>query len=141
MVHPGGPFWAKKDLGSWSIPKGEFAPEEDPLSAAKREFEEETGLTAVGECTPLTPIKQPSGKIVRAWAIEGDCDPKAMRSNTFSMEWPRGSGRHMVVPEVDRADWFTIEAAKKKIVKGQVGFLEELVKVLHDQPAAGNVLI
>ena len=85
LVHPGGPFWAKKDLGSWSIPKGEFDPDEDPLASAKREFEEETGFAAVGEFKLLAPLKQPSGKIVHAWAFEGDCDPLAIKSNTFSI--------------------------------------------------------
>ncbi len=130
LVHPGGPFWAKKDLGSWSIPKGEFDPDDDPLASAKREFEEETGFAAVGEFKLLAPLKQPSGKIVHAWAFEGDCDPKAINSNTFSIEWPPRSGKMQAFPEVDRAGWFTIDAAKKKILKGQVGFLEELQHLL-----------
>jgi len=130
LVHPGGPFWAKKDLGSWSIPKGEFDPDDDPLASAKREFEEETGFAAVGEFKLLAPLKQPSGKIVHAWAFEGDCDPKAINSNTFSIEWPPWSGKMQAFPEVDRAGWFTIDAAKKKILKGQVGFLEELQDLL-----------
>ncbi|MCZ6775226.1 MAG: NUDIX domain-containing protein [Ignavibacteria bacterium] len=130
LVHPGGPFWAKKDLGSWSIPKGEFDPDGDPLASAKREFEEETGFAAVGEFKLLAPLKQPSGKIVHAWAFEGDCDPKAIKSNTFSIEWPPRSGKMQAFPEVDRAGWFTIDAAKKKILKGQVGFLEELQHLL-----------
>ena len=130
LVHPGGPFWAKKDLGSWSIPKGEFDPGEDPLASAKREFEEETGFAAVGEFKLLAPLKQPSGKIVHAWAFEGDCDLKAIKSNTFSIEWPPRSGKMQAFPEVDRAGWFTIDAAKKKILKGQVGFLEELRHLL-----------
>jgi predicted NUDIX family NTP pyrophosphohydrolase len=126
LVHPGGPYWAKKDLGSWSIPKGEFTPDEDPLEAARREFEEETGFPAAGHFRPLTPIRQPSGKMVHAWAFEGDCDPSAIKSNTFSMEWPPRSGKYQEFPEVDRAEWFTIEAAKDKILKGQGGFLDEL---------------
>ncbi len=130
LVHPGGPFWAKKDLGSWSIPKGEFDLDDDPLASAKREFEEETGFAAVGEFKLLAPLKQPSGKIVHAWAFEGDCDPKAIKSNTFSIEWPPRSGKMQAFPEVDRAGWFTIDAAKKKILKGQVGFLEELQHLL-----------
>ena len=130
LVHPGGPFWAKKDLGSWSIPKGEFDPDDDPLASAKREFEEETGFAAVGEFKLLAPLKQPSGKIVHAWAFEGDCDPKAIKSNTFSIEWPPRSGKMQAFPEVDRAGWFTIDAAKKKILKGQLGFLEELQHLL-----------
>jgi predicted NUDIX family NTP pyrophosphohydrolase len=127
LVHPGGPYWAKKDLGSWSIPKGEFPPEEEPFQAARREFEEETGFpAAAGHFRPLTPIRQPSGKMVHAWAFEGDCDPSAIKSNLFSMEWPPRSGKYQEFPEVDRAEWFTIETAKDKILKGQVGFLDEL---------------
>ena len=140
LVHPGGPYWAKKDLGSWSIPKGEFTPEEDPLEAARREFEEETGFPATGHFSPLTPIRQPSGKIVHAWAFEGDCDPSAIKSNTFSMEWPPRSGKYQEFPEVDRAEWFTIETAKDKILKGQVGFLDELQGMIGsgpDAPATG----
>jgi predicted NUDIX family NTP pyrophosphohydrolase len=126
LVHPGGPYWAKKDLGSWSVPKGEFAPDEDPLEAARREFEEETGLPVAGPFRPLTPIRQPGGKLVQVWAFEGDGDPSAIKSNTFSMEWPPRSGQYQEFPEVDRAGWFTIETAKEKILKGQVGFLDEL---------------
>jgi len=98
LVHPGGPFWAKKDAAAWSIPKGEFAADEDPLAAAQREFAEETGLTPSGPFTALTPIKQTGGKIVQAWAVEGDCDPAAVRSNTFTMEWPPRSGRRQEFP-------------------------------------------
>jgi predicted NUDIX family NTP pyrophosphohydrolase len=130
LVHPGGPFWAKKDLGSWSIPKGELNPNEDPLASAKREFAEETGFAAIGEFTPLTPLKQSGGKIVHAWAFEGDCDPNAIKSNTFSMEWAPRSGKMKSFPEVDRAEWLTIDVAKNKILKGQVGFLEELQQLL-----------
>lgn len=126
LVHPGGPFWAKKDSGVWSIPKGEFGPDEDPLLAAKREFEEETGYQASGPFRPLTPITQPSGKVVHAWTIEGDCDPTAIRSNTFLLEWPPGSGKYQEFPEVDRAGWFSMNEAKERILKGQRGFLEEL---------------
>jgi predicted NUDIX family NTP pyrophosphohydrolase len=138
LAHPGGPFWAKKDLGSWSIPKGEFTPGEEALEAAQREFAEETGFLATGPFHPLTPLKQSSGKIVQAWAFEGDGDAAAMKSNTFSMEWPRGSGKHQEFPEVDRAEWFTIEAAKEKILKGQVGFLEELQRMVESNPADRN---
>ncbi len=126
LVHPGGPFWKKKDAGAWSIPKGEYVAGEDPLDAAKREFQEETGLAARGPFIPLTPLKQPGGKIVHAWAFEGDCDAEASKSNTFSMEWPPGSGRRQEFQEVDRAGWFTIEDAKRKILRGQAGFLGEL---------------
>ena len=126
LVHPGGPFWAKKDSGAWSIPKGEFVEGEEPLAAAKREFEEETGFTADGKFTELKPLKQPSGKIIYAWALEGDCDASRIRSNTFSMEWPPRSGQQQEFPEVDRGGWFELEAAKAKLLKGQLGFLEQL---------------
>ena len=129
LVHPGGPFWVKKDIGSWSIPKGEYTSEEDPFDVAKREFNEETGFQASGEFIPLTPLKQPSGKIITAWAFEGDCDASAIQSNTFVMEWPPRSGRQQEFPEVDRAGWFPIRVAKEKVTKGQVGFLEEVERV------------
>jgi predicted NUDIX family NTP pyrophosphohydrolase len=135
LVHPGGPFWAKKDLGSWSIPKGEYDPGESPLEVAKREFEEETGFPAIGKFRPLASLKQPSGKVVHAWTFEGDCDATAIKSNTFSMEWPPRSGKQQEFPEVDRAEWFKIEIARDKILKGQVGFLEELQKTLGSEPA------
>ena len=130
LVHPGGPFWAKKDLGAWSLPKGEYTPAEDALAAARREFAEETGFAAEGEFLPLTPLKQPSGKLISAWALVGDCDPEAVKSNTFAMEWPPRSGQTQEFPEVDRAGWFTIEEGKVKIIKGQTGFLEELTQIL-----------
>ena len=126
LVHPGGPFWAKKDLGAWSIPKGEYDPGEDPIAAARREFQEETGCVAAGPFTPLTPVKQGSGKIVTAWAVEGDCDPATIKSNTFSIEWPPHSGKRQEFPEIDRAGWFGIEEAKKKILKGQLPVIDEL---------------
>jgi predicted NUDIX family NTP pyrophosphohydrolase len=130
LVHPGGPFWAKKDAGSWSIPKGEYTPGEDPLKVAKREFQEETSFKASGEFVPLTPRKQPSGKVITAWAFEGDCDASAIKSNTFLMEWPPHSNRRQEFPEVDRAGWFSISVAKEKIIKGQSGFLDELTKII-----------
>jgi predicted NUDIX family NTP pyrophosphohydrolase len=130
LVHPGGPFWKKKDAGSWSIPKGEYTPGEYPLEVAKREFQEETSFKATGEFIPLTPRKQPSGKIITAWALEGDCDTSAIKSNTFLMEWPPRSGRQQEFPEVDRAGWFSISVAKEKIIKGQSGFLDELTQIL-----------
>jgi predicted NUDIX family NTP pyrophosphohydrolase len=130
LVHPGGPFWAKKDAGSWSIPKGEYTSEEDPFEVAKREFQEETSFKASGKFVPLTPRKQPSGKVITAWAFEGDCDASAIKSNTFMMEWPPGSGRQQEFPEVDRAGWFSISKAKEKIIKGQVGFLDELNQIV-----------
>lgn len=126
LVHPGGPFWAAKDDGAWSIPKGEIADDEDPLAAARREFEEETGFVAGDDMRPLTPIRLPSGKVVHAWAVRGDADPAALESNTFSMEWPPRSGRHQEFPEVDRAAWLSIAEAKRKITKGQLPLLLEL---------------
>ena len=126
LVHPGGPFWAGKDAHAWSIPKGEFAAGEEPLQAAKREFAEETGLAVAGEFMALTPVKQPGGKTVHAWALEADCDPAAVKSNTFAIEWPPRSGRMQAFPEVDRADWFPLPVAREKIHKGQVRLLDEL---------------
>ena len=137
LVHPGGPFWAKKDLGSWSIPKGEFSQDEDALKAARREFEEETGFLPTGRFIRLDAIKQPSGKLIHAWAFEGDLDARKIKSNTFSIEWPPNSGKQREFPEVDRAEWLAIETAKEKIIKGQVGFIEELQRVLDaDSPDA-----
>src|SRR6266516_6378285 len=124
LVHPGGPFWARKDDGVWSIPKGEFEPGEDPLDAAKRKFTEETGFTASGDFVPLKPLKQPSGKVVHAWAVERDCDPALVRSNTFEFK-----GREY--PEIDRAAWFGLAEARRKILRGQAGFLDELDAQLH----------
>lgn len=126
LVHPGGPFWASKDLGVWSIPKGEFEPGEDPLEAARREFEEETGHQAAGEFRELKPVRQAGGKIVYAWALRGDCDPQAVSSNTFTIEWPPRSGRRQQFAEIDRAGWFALDVAKKKILKGQRDLLEQL---------------
>lgn len=130
LVHPGGPFWVKKDLGVWSIPKGEIDEGEDPLEAARREFEEETGFRPEGTFREMAPVQQRSGKIVYAWAVEGDCDPAALRSNTFPLEWPPRSGRLTDVPEVDRGGWFTTAAAREKVLPGQIGLLEELEKML-----------
>jgi predicted NUDIX family NTP pyrophosphohydrolase len=126
LVHPGGPFWKNKDQGAWSIPKGEFAPGDDPLEAAKREFHEETGFTVEGPYQTLQPLKQRSGKIVHAWLVQGDFDPAMTRSNTFKLEWPRGSGKWIDVPEVDRADWFSLDVAREKILPGQQPFLDQL---------------
>ncbi len=132
LVHPGGPFWAKKDGGAWSIPKGEYTSEENPLEAAKREFKEETGFEPpAGKMMELQPIKQPSGKVVIAWAVEGDFDAGKINSNTFSMEWPPKSGKQQEFPEVDRAEWFSLEEAKAKILKGQAGFIEQLIENLE----------
>jgi len=131
LVHPGGPFWAKKDLGAWSIPKGEFD-EEEPFEAAVREFKEETGFGNDGEFLPLTALKQPSRKLVYGWALEGDCNPAELKSNCFKLEWPPKSGKIQEFPEVDKADWFDIEIGKKKIAKGQMEFLVELEAILRD---------
>jgi len=130
LVHPGGPFWRNKDGGAWSIPKGEYAATEDPLGAAKREFEEETGTRPEGEFIALGDRRQPGGKIVRAWALAGDLDPTRIRSNSFSLEWPPKSGKMREFPEVDRAEWFSIDAAREKILKGQAGFLDQLAALL-----------
>jgi predicted NUDIX family NTP pyrophosphohydrolase len=128
LVHPGGPLWAKKDEGAWSIPKGEFTDDEDPLAAARREFEEEMGAPARGEFLPLTPLKQSGGKLVFAWAVRSDFDPATLKSNLFSMEWPPRSGKRREFPEIDRAQWFTLDQARSKILKGQAGFLDQLVE-------------
>ncbi len=130
LAHPGGPFWAKKDLGAWTVPKGEYGPGETALEAARREFGEETACQSAGDLIPLTPRRQPSGKIISVWAFEGDCDPEALRSNTISLEWPPGSGRQLEFPEIDRAAWFTLGEARVKIAPGQRGFLEELEQLL-----------
>jgi predicted NUDIX family NTP pyrophosphohydrolase len=130
LVHPGGPFWARKDDGAWSIPKGEYLPGEDPLAAARREFAEETGSPAEGEATALGAFRQPSGKIVDVWAIEGDFDPATLRSNTFTLEWPPRSGHMREVPEVDRAGWFAPEEAQRKLIKGQRPILKALLQHL-----------
>lgn len=119
LVHPGGPFWAKKDEAAWSIPKGLVDEGEDVLAAARREFEEETGMKPEGPARPLGAFKQPSGKIVHAWAVRGDFAPETLKSNAFEMEWPPKSGKRQSFPEVDRAAWFDRDTAMRKIVKGQ----------------------
>jgi predicted NUDIX family NTP pyrophosphohydrolase len=136
LVHPGGPFWAKKDAGAWSIPKGEVAEGEDLLSAAQREFHEELGFRAEGVFVALSPIQQKGGKTVHAWAIEGDCDPAAVHSNTFKMEWPPRSGRMAEFPEVDRAEFFDLPTARTKINAGQAALLDELAGQLRDRARA-----
>ncbi len=130
LVHPGGPLWTHKDFGAWSIPKGLVDKDEELLEAAKREFAEETGLSATGPFLPLTPVKLKSGKIVYAWAVEGDCDPGKMKSNTFTMEWPPRSGKQQAFPEADRAAWFALDEAKQRITPGQTALLEELRHIL-----------
>lgn len=129
IVHPGGPYWANKDLGAWSIPKGEFT-EEDPLAAALREFEEETGASLAGEFIAMTPVKLQSGKTIFAFMKEGDFDTSALRSNTFTLEWPPKSGKQENYPEVDRAEWVEIQRARQKLTKGQVKLVDELAKSL-----------
>jgi predicted NUDIX family NTP pyrophosphohydrolase len=126
LVHPGGPLWAKRDRGAWSIPKGLFDAPEEPLAAARREFREETGFEASGAPLALTPRQQPSGKWIHAWAVKGDVDPAKLHSNTFKMEWPRGSGKQQEFPEVDRGEWFVLDEARRRILPGQVPFLDEL---------------
>jgi predicted NUDIX family NTP pyrophosphohydrolase len=122
----GGPFWARKDLGAWSIPKGEVEPGEDLLAAARREFREETGVNPPGEPFALGLIKQTGGKVVHAWAMEGDLDPRGLKSNTFSVEWPRGSGQMREYPEVDRAEWFELAEAHRRMIPSQVPLLDVL---------------
>ena len=130
LSHPGGPFFQSKDEGVWSIPKGEPEAGEDLLAAARREFAEETGLAPQEPFIPLSPIQQKGGKVVHAWAFEGDCDPNCLFSNTFRMEWPPKSGREMEFPEMDKADFFSLEAAKRKINPAQVPLLDELLAIL-----------
>jgi predicted NUDIX family NTP pyrophosphohydrolase len=129
LIHPGGPFWAKKD--AWSIPKGEYTSDEDPLAAARREFQEETGSPIEGDFLPLGQIRQPSGKQVTAWAVEGDFAPETLVSNTCKIEWPPRSGRQIEIPEADRGAWFSIESARAKIFKGQDALLDRLLAALR----------
>ncbi|WHZ24484.1 MAG: MutT-like protein [Nitrospira sp.] len=130
LVHPGGPFWVRKDEGAWSIPKGEYEAGTDPLTAAKREFQEETGFEVDGTFHSLITLKQPSGKLISAWAVEGDVDASALASNTFTLEWPPKSGRVLEVPEVDRGAWCDIPTARVKLQPGQRGFLDQLQRLL-----------
>ena len=136
LGHPGGPFWSRKDQGAWTIPKGLIGPGESPLSAAQREFAEETGYRPGGEAIPLGSAKQPGGKVVHVWAIEEDWDPADLQSNTFEMEWPPRSGRRQSFPELDRASWFGIGEARLKILKGQAVFLDRLLETIG--PAEGS---
>jgi predicted NUDIX family NTP pyrophosphohydrolase len=130
LVHPGGPFWKNKDSGAWSIPKGEFEAGEDPLEAARREFHEETGFSVKGSFIALRPVRQSGGKVVHAWAVEGDCEAESIKSNSFTMEWPPRSGQRKEFLEVDRAGWFGFSVAREKILKGQLPLLDELERVL-----------
>jgi predicted NUDIX family NTP pyrophosphohydrolase len=129
LVHPGGPLWARRDAGAWTIPKGELDDDEDPLAAARRELAEETGVRLEGPFHPLAPIRQRGGKIVHAWACRGDVDPTTLRSNTFEMEWPPRSGKRATFPEVDRAEYFSLDAARTKINPAQVALLDELARL------------
>jgi predicted NUDIX family NTP pyrophosphohydrolase len=131
LVHPGGPFFARKDLGAWSIPKGEYDESEDPLVAARREFREETGLAVEGNFLPLTAIKQKGGKEVLAWAVEGNIDVAKVSSNTFELEWPPHSGKIRAFPEIDRAEWFDMATARAKINERQQSLLDELEVLVH----------
>lgn len=128
LVHPGGPFWSKKDLGAWSIPKGEYKDDEEPLTAAKREFLEETGFTVEGVFVPLGSIRQTGGKVVSVWALEGDCDPEKLVSNFCQMEWPPRSGRMIEIPEVDRGGWFSLAEAHTRILPSQSPMLARLAE-------------
>jgi predicted NUDIX family NTP pyrophosphohydrolase len=130
LVHPGGPFWARKDQGAWSIPKGELAEGEDPFRAALREFNEEMGGTVDGVFIALQPRRQAGGKVVHAWAVQAEFDPSRLGDATFSMEWPPRSGRQQTFPEIDRAAWFPLDVARAKILKGQAEFLDELERTL-----------
>jgi predicted NUDIX family NTP pyrophosphohydrolase len=131
LVHPGGPFWQKRDRGSWSIPKGEYVEDEDACAVASREFQEETGVSApAGDLIPLGEVRQGGGKVVTAWGLEGDLDPEKIVSNTFEMVWPPKSGRHQTYPEIDRAGWFTLAEAREKILDGQRPLLERLAAAI-----------
>ena len=137
--HPGGPFWAKKDDGAWSIPKGEYGDGEDPWHTARREFEEELGKPAPdGPRIDLPPLKQPSGKVITAYAVRGDLDLTGTVSNTFTLEWPKGSGNVREYPEIDRVDWFSVPAARSKLLKGQRPLLDHLVGAIEDAGSAAS---
>lgn len=131
LVHHGGPFWQNKDAGAWSITKGEFTEEEQPLDAALREFKEETGVQLSGDFIALTPVKQKGGKLVYAWALEGDINPDEIKCNTFKIEWPPRSGQWKTYPEVDKGAWFSVEEAKQKINASQIAFIDELLEILQ----------
>jgi len=130
LAHPGGPLWARKDYGAWTLPKGQFTAGELPLDAARREFEEEMGSAPTGEFQSLGTLKQPSGKVIHAWAAEADFDCSSVKSNLFSMEWPPKSGQMEEFPEIDRAGWFPIDQARMRILKGQAPFLDRLLALL-----------
>ena len=136
LAHPGGPFWARRDEAAWTLPKGEIAPQEEPLAAALREFAEETGFASAPPYIPLGELRQKSGKRIMAWAFEGDADPARLKSNPFEMEWPPRSGRLQSFPEVDRVQWFDLPAARRKLIAGQAPFIDSLERWLHS--AAGG---
>ncbi len=138
LVHPGGPYWAGKDDGAWSLPKGEYGEGDDPLATARREFTEETGSQVTGPFRPLSPVTQPSGKLVSAWAVEGDLDASTVKSNTFLLEWPPQSGKTHEFPEVDRGAWFDIATARTKLQPGQRAFLDQLLQLLKDPGAQSS---
>jgi len=133
LVHPGGPFWAKKDLGAWSVPKGEYDEGEDALATAKREFCEELGAEPRGDFQALGELVQPGRKLVTAWAVEGDFDPRNLKSNLFELEWPPKSGRRLRFPEVDRAEWFAVADARRKILPGQSVFIDRLLALVEPE--------
>jgi predicted NUDIX family NTP pyrophosphohydrolase len=130
IVHPGGPFWKGKDANAWSIPKGEFMPGEHPLKVAKREFKEELGKAVSGNFVELRPVFQRGGKVVYSWAVEGDLDATKIKSNEFDLEWPPRSGRHIKVPEVDRAEWVDLATAREKLIQAQTGLIDQLEELL-----------
>jgi len=132
LAHPGGPFWAKRDQGAWTVPKGEVDEDEDMLEAAKREFGEETGARVHGAFIELSPVRQPSGKVIHAWAVEGDIDAATITSNTFSIEWPPKSGATREFPEIDRAGWFTLSEAREKLLPGQLPLIDQLTEIAPD---------
>jgi predicted NUDIX family NTP pyrophosphohydrolase len=137
LGHMGGPYWARKDAGAWTIPKGEYAPDEDPLNAARREFEEETGVAPpASDFVDLGEVRQSGGKVVRAWATEGDLDAATLTSNTFELEWPPRSGQMVTVPELDRFEWFDLDTARSKIIVAQAEFLNRLARYLWDTPSS-----
>ena len=136
LAHPGGPLWARKDLGAWTIPKGQFGDDESALAAAKREFSEEMGSPAAGEFVELGSIRQPSGKIVHAFTAASDFDVTTVKSNLFTLEWPPRSGRSGEFPEIDRAEWFSLAEARRRILKGQEPFLDRLLSLLKSKPGA-----
>jgi predicted NUDIX family NTP pyrophosphohydrolase len=136
LVHPGGPFWSSRDLGAWSIPKGQYTDSEDPLAAARREFQEETGFTVDGEFVELGTIRQIGGKVVSAWALEGDCNPADLRSNLCQIKWPPRSGRMIDVPEVDRGEWFSLAEAHERILASQRPILDRLAEKFGKKSSA-----